>query len=78
MDTNYTLSPHVPVVTYATTYSLHKAISAREIDPMGHAALPANGHAADQSAGVIVPPLRRVSTPLLGAVKGYVAGSRVL
>jgi hypothetical protein len=52
---------------------------------MGHARLPANGHAADQSARVIVPLFVEVpqTTPLLSAVtfmvEGYVvAGSKMV
>ena len=59
-------------------FSTRNHISQRDRSD-GAWALPANGHAADQSARVIVPPLRRSSpTPLLGAVKGYVAGSKML
>ena len=54
LATHHTLSPHGPVVTYATTYSLHGAII-NQRDQVGHAVLPANGHAADQSASVLFP-----------------------
>jgi hypothetical protein len=36
---------------------IFRAISARETDPMGHAALPADDHAADQSAKGLLFPL---------------------
>ena len=60
---------------------IFRAISARETDPMGHGALPADDHAADQSARGLLFPI----VPLDGAQQrgwyfdeeGLVAGSKM-
>jgi len=67
MGTHYSLSPHAPVVP-TRRHILYTEL--REIDLMGHAELPTNGHAADQSVRVIVPPLRRGTNPFVGRRQG--------
>ena len=69
------LSPHASVVTDTKIYSIHGAISAREI---GGACCFACRWPCGRSIGEVhcSPLCRGTPTPLLGAVKSYLVGSK--